>query len=159
VTGTAPLVAPLRPAWQIAPVRILALDVGSKRIGVAISDELGLFAHPLSVLARKGTAADVATLRALCVERSVERVVVGIPSEPDGGEGHRAARVRVLLEALRAAGLRVDECDEQYSTVEAEAVMLEAGLSRARRRKVVDRAAAAVILERYLAGRAPARTP
>ena len=140
-------------------MRILALDVGSKRIGVAISDELGRFAHPLSVLARRGTARDVAAVAALCAERGVARVVVGIPSEPDGGEGHRAARVRVLLEALRAAGLAVDECDEQYSTVEAEEVMLEAGLSRARRKQVVDRAAAAVILERYLAARALVRRP
>jgi len=73
--------------WQIAPVRILGLDVGSRRIGVAISDELGLCAHPLEVLARRGTPRDVAAIAALCAKLGVARVVVGIPTEPDGNEG------------------------------------------------------------------------
>ena len=139
--------------WQIAVVRgvrILGLDVGSKRIGVAISDELGLCAHPLRVLDRQGTARDVATIAALAGKHEAGRVVVGIPTDPEGNEGHRASRVRVLLDALRAAGLDVDECDEQYSTVEAEEVLLRADLSRARRKQVIDRAAAAVILDRWL---------
>jgi putative Holliday junction resolvase len=136
-------------------VRILGLDVGSRRIGVAISDELGLCAHPLVVLERRGTARDVEAVRALCERHAAGRVVVGIPTGPDGGEGHRAARVRVLLDALAASGLPVDECDEQYSTVEAEEVLLAADLSRARRRQVIDRAAAAVILDRWLAEHRP----
>ena len=151
-----PFIAPLLLKWQIAPVppgRVLGIDVGSKRIGVAVSDELGLCAHPLAVLERRGTRRDVERLRALCAEHGTDRVVVGIPTEPDGEEGHRAARVRVLMEALAASGLRVEECDEQYSTVEAEEVLIAADLSRARRRQVIDRAAAAVILDRWLAGR------
>ncbi len=139
-------------ACEIAAVRILGLDVGSRRIGVAISDELGRFAHPLTVLERRGTARDVVQVQELVARHGAARVVVGIPTEADGNEGPRAARVRVLLSALAEAGLAVDECDEQYSTVEAEEVLIEADLSRHRRKQVIDRAAAAVILERYLAG-------
>jgi putative Holliday junction resolvase len=135
-------------------VRILGLDVGSRRIGVAVTDELLLAAHPLVVLDRKGTARDVEAIAALARKYETDRLVAGIPCEPDGSEGHRAARVRVLVDALRAAGLRVEECDESFSTVEAEEILLEADLSRGRRKQVVDRAAAAVILDRWLAERA-----
>lgn len=152
---TGRLIAAAPAKWQIPAVppssRILGLDVGARRIGVAVTDELGLCAHPLTVLERQGTSKDVARIRALCAEQRTERVVVGIPTGPDGEEGHRAARVRVLLEALAASGLSVEECDEQYSTVEAEEILLEADLSRARRKQVIDRAAAAVILDRWLA--------
>ena len=151
------LIAPPPVKWQIAPVqvgRVVGLDVGSKRIGVAISDELGVCAHPLLVLDRQGTSKDVARIRSLCAKHGTDRVVVGIPTEPDGEEGHRAARVRVLMAALAESGLRVDECDEQYSTVEAEEILIAADLSRARRKQVIDRAAAAVILDRWLAAQA-----
>lgn len=130
--------------------RILGLDVGAKRIGVAVSDELGLCAHPVTVLERRGTARDVEQVRELARRYETGRVVVGLPLECDGTVGHRAERVRVLVEALRGAGLDVAECDERFSTVEAEATLLEADLSRAKRKQVIDRAAAAVILDRYL---------
>ncbi len=132
-------------------MRILGLDVGSKRIGVAATDELGVAAHGVTVLERRGTAKDVAQIAAEARRLGATRLVVGLPLEPDGSCGHRAARVRVLIDALRAVGLPVDECDEQFSTVEAEETLLEANLSRARRKKVIDRAAAAVILTRWLA--------
>lgn len=132
-------------------MRILGLDVGAKRIGVAITDELGIAAHPVTTLIRRGTARDVEQVLALTRSHGAERLVVGLPLEPDGSEGHRAFRVRVFMDALRAAGLPVDECDEQFSTVEAEATLLEADLSRKKRKRVIDRAAAAVILTRWLA--------
>lgn len=131
-------------------VRVLGLDVGAKRIGVAITDELLVAAHPLVVLDRRGTAKDVAQVKALADKHGAARVVVGLPLEPSGEPGHRAARVRVLVEALRAAGLSVEECDEQFSTVEAEEILLEADLSRQKRKQVIDRAAAQVILGRWL---------
>ena len=135
--------------------RTLGLDVGSRRIGVAVTDELSAFAHPVTVLERRGTLRDVEQVRALCIQHAADLVVVGIPCEPDGTEGHRASRVRVLLDALRAAGLRTDEIDESFSTVEANDVMLEADLSRDKRKAVIDRAAAAVILQRWLDQRSP----
>jgi putative Holliday junction resolvase len=131
-------------------MRVLGLDVGSKTIGVAVTDELNVAAHAVKTLARKGTRADVEQVRALADEYATTQVVVGIPFEPDGSEGNRAKRVRVLIDALRAAGLTVDEQDESFSTVEAEQTLLEANLSRKKRKKVIDRAAAQVILQGWL---------
>jgi putative Holliday junction resolvase len=131
-------------------VRALALDVGSKTIGVAVSDELGYCAHAVRTLARKGTRADVQTILGLAKQYATIQLVVGLPYDCEGNEGHRAVRVRVLGDALVAAGLQVDYQDESYSTVAAEEVLLEADLSRARRKQVVDRLAAAVILQAWL---------
>jgi putative Holliday junction resolvase len=117
-----------------------------------VSDELGLCAHALRTLARQGTRADTQTVRDLCQRYSTDHVVVGLPYDCEGNEGKRAARVRVLGDALAAAGLRIDYQDESFSTVEAEAVLLEADLGRARRKQVVDRLAAAVILQAWLDG-------
>jgi putative Holliday junction resolvase len=131
-------------------MRVLGLDVGSKTIGVAVTDELGVAAHAVKTLARKGTRLDVEQVRALAGEYATTQVVVGIPFEPDGSEGHRAKRVRVLIDALKAAGLSVDEQDESFSTVEAEQTLIKANLSRKKRKKVIDRAAAQVILQDWL---------
>ena len=131
-------------------MRVLGLDVGSKTIGIALSDETGMLATPLETLARKGTAADTATIAALANKHEVERVIVGMPYEMDGTLGPRAKRVRVLIDALCAAGLAVDTWDERFSTVAAERALLEADLSRARRKEVVDKVAAAYILQGWL---------
>lgn len=144
----APAPPPLSPTG-----RVLGLDVGSRTIGVAVTDELRVAAHGRETLARQGTAKDVARVRHLLDATGATLVVVGIPFDPDGSEGQRARRVRVFVDALRAAGVPVAECDESFSTVEAEEVLLEADLSRKKRKKVIDRLAAAVILERWLAGR------
>ena len=141
----------LRRVANLRRMRVLGLDVGSRTIGVAVSDELGMGAHAVETIARKGTVRDTQTILALATRFATDHVVVGIPCEPDGSEGHRASRVRVLAEALAAAGLRVGEVDESFSTVEAEDILLEADLSRKKRKKVIDRLAAAVILDRWLA--------
>ena len=131
-------------------MRVLGLDVGSKTIGVAVTDELEVAAHAVTTLARKGTQADVEQVRALAGEYATTQLVVGIPYEPDGTEGQRAKRVRVLIDALRAAGFSVAEQDESFSTVQAEEVLLQANLSRKKRKKVIDRLAAQVILQGWL---------
>jgi putative Holliday junction resolvase len=131
-------------------MRVLGLDVGSKTIGVALSDETGLLATPLETLERKGTAADVAAVAALANKFEAERVIVGMPYEMDGAIGPRAKRVQVLIDALAAAGLRTDTWDERFSTVAAERALLEADLSRERRKQVVDKVAAAYILQGWL---------
>lgn len=124
--------------------------MGSKTIGVAVSDELGLCAHALRTLQRRGTRADVEQVRALCKTYATDRVVVGLPYDCEGNEGKRAARVRVFGDALAASGLHVDYHDESYSTVAAETVLLEADLGRARRKQVIDKLAAAVILQAFI---------
>ena len=136
-------------------MRVLGLDVGSKTIGVALSDETGLLATPLETLARKGTVADTAAVAELAREHGVERLIVGMPYEMDGSVGPRARRVQVLIDALAAAGLRVDTWDERFSTVFAERALLEADLSRARRKQVVDKVAAAFILQGWLDSQHP----
>lgn len=131
-------------------MRVLGLDVGSRTIGVAVTDDLGMMAHALSTLDRRGTAGDVAQVRAIAERYETRRIVVGMPYELDGTEGHRASRVRVFTDALAAAGFEVEHFDERLSTVEATDVLLEADLSRARRKQVVDKMAAQVILQRWL---------
>ena len=135
-------------------MRVLGLDVGSKTIGVAVSDDLGMCAHGLKTLARRGTVADVEQVRAVCKTYETRHIVVGLPYDCEGKEGKRAARVRVLGDALAAAGFTIDYHDESYSTVAAEDILLEADMSRARRKEVIDRLAAAVILQRWLDVRA-----
>ena len=133
---------------------MLGLDVGSKTIGVAVTDELGAMAHPVTVLARRGTAADVVQVQKLAETYATLRAVVGMPYDADGKEGQRASRVRVFVDALVKAGFSIELYDERFSTVEALDVLIEVDLSRKKRKKVVDRVAAQVILQRWLeAGR------
>lgn len=134
-------------------MRVLGLDVGSRTIGVAVTDELGVAAHAVRTLERRGTVRDVEQVRALAREYDTAEVVVGMPYEPDGSEGQRAKRVRVFLDALTSAGLSCQICDESFSTVEAQEVLIEADLSRKKRKRVIDQLAAQVILQRWLDGR------
>lgn len=134
----------------------MGLDVGSKTIGVAISDELGIAANPVTTVSRRGTAADATTIAALVADREVAAVVVGWPLEMSGLVGPRARRVQVFIDALRAAlpeRVAMHTWDERFSTVAVERVLLEADLSRRKRRQVVDRQAAAYILQGWLDAR------
>ncbi len=142
-----------------AGVRCLGLDVGTKTIGVALSDALGLCAHPLVVLPRAGTVADLRAVEALVDENEVVAIIVGLPLELSGKEGHRARRVRVLITALSehfAERVRVHEWDERFSTAAVERVLIDADMSRAKRKKVIDKQAAAYILQGWLDANRPA---
>lgn len=122
---------------------------------MALSDELGVAAHGLEVLARRGTAADVAAVAATLAQHAVSDVVVGIPFELSGREGPRARRVRVFWDALRAAvpGVQWHEQDERFTTKLAERALLEADVSRLKRKRVIDQQAAVVILQGWLDGK------
>lgn len=136
-------------------MRALGLDVGSKTIGVALTDEANIAAHPLTVLERVGNSGDSARIAALVAEHGVTDLVVGMPYELSGRVGHRARRVRELSAALRAAlgdTVAYHEQDERFTTAEAERVLLAADVSRARRRQVIDQQAAALILQAWLDG-------
>ena len=133
--------------------RVLGLDVGSKTIGVAISDELRIAAHPLQTLERAGAAADCEAIAALVAEHGVTEVVVGLPLELSGKRGRRVERVGRLVEALaRRLGdeIAIHEWDERFSTAAAERVLIDADLSRRRRKQVIDKQAAAYILQGWL---------
>jgi putative Holliday junction resolvase len=134
-------------------VRVMGLDVGMKTIGVAVSDELGLAAHPVEVIARKGTAADLARVNQLVAERQVRAIVVGLPLELSGDEGRRARRVRMFMAALKdhlGPEVAIHEWDERFSTAAVERVLVEADLSRQKRKRLVDKQAAAYILQGWL---------
>lgn len=131
--------------------RVVGIDLGSRRIGVAVSDGLGLTAQPHATIARHGGVRDLQAIAAVVAEQGAGLVVLGLPLDPEGREGTAARSARAFADRLRAAlPVPVEMIDESFSTVEAEAVLLEADLSRARRKQVVDRLAAAVILQRWL---------
>ena len=134
-------------------MRALGLDVGQKTIGVAITDEAGIAAHPVRVIERAGTATDVSTIQTLVAEHDITDIVIGMPFELSGKVGHRARRVLELVTALRAAlpaSLKFHEQDERFTTAEAQRVLLDADLSRAKRKSVIDQQAAALILQGWL---------
>jgi putative Holliday junction resolvase len=136
-----------------APGRILALDVGERRIGVALSDPLQILARPLTVIHRTSRADDFARIGRLVEQESAVRVVCGYPLSLDGSEGPQGRRVRRYAEALQeAVTVPVVLWDETYSTVDAEEMMrsTQPRLSPRERRHWVDAVAAAVILQGYL---------
>jgi len=131
----------------------MALDVGDRTIGVAMSDELEITASPRVVLARNGR--EMAEIQRMVSEEDVQEIVVGMPVSLGGFLGPQAEKVSAFIEALRRhVAPPVRAWDERMSTVEAERVLLEADTSRARRRRVIDNVAATVILEGYLRYRA-----
>jgi putative Holliday junction resolvase len=139
-------------------MRALGLDVGSKTIGVAVSDPSGTIATPREVLTRRGHAEDAAAVAALVRTLEVHDVVVGLPLELDGSIGHRARQVQRFLAALEPilaelpGSPRAWTWDERFSTAGAERALLQADVSRARRKQVIDAAAAQFILQGWLDG-------
>jgi putative Holliday junction resolvase len=131
--------------------RVLGIDLGSRRIGVAVSDGLGLTAQPKATIERHGGVRDLQAIAAAAKDAGADRIVLGLPIDPEGNEGPAAVRARVFADKLRVAlQLPVELIDESFSTVEAEEVLLAADVSRAKRKQVIDKLAAAVILQRWL---------
>ena len=133
-------------------MRVLALDLGSRRIGVAVSDPTGTLASPFQVLARAADpAADHAAIANIVTEMGAERVVVGLPLSLDGREGQAAELARAEAEALAAVlTVPVELHDERLTTVAADRSLKQSGKGGRARRKVVDQAAATVLLQSWL---------
>jgi len=132
-------------------MRILGLDYGSKRIGTAVSDELGITAQALSVIERKSLEKDLEAITKIFQSYSIEKIVVGFPVRLDGTEGIQCEKVERFADYLSAEfKVPVVKWDESLSTWEAEAVMLEAGVKKKKQRKIVDKIAAGLILQSYL---------
>ena len=137
-------------------MRILGIDVGLRRVGVAISDELGITAQPLISIDLKKSQKDVVDeIAAICKEREVSVVVVGIPLAMDGGDRGQSARfAKKMGESIKeCTGAKVEYWDERFTTREAQRVLIEADVSRKNRKAVVDKVAAALILQGYLDAR------
>ncbi len=136
------------------PGRVVALDWGSVRVGVAVSDPLGLTARPHSVLERRSRAKDLRAIADLAAEVEAVRIVVGHPLRLSGEAGDAAREAEAFAEALRATvSIPVDLWDERLTTAQATRAMIEGGASRARRRESVDAVAAALLLQSWLDAR------
>lgn len=132
-------------------MRLLGLDVGDKRIGVALSDPLEILASMLTVIERTEDGKELADIVALVRERGVERIIVGLPRLMDGEIGTQARKTQDFAENLsRYTGVPVEMCDERLSTNVAEQLLREAGRAGREIREMKDAAAAAVILQWYL---------
>ena len=131
--------------------RILSLDIGTKRTGVAISDELLCISQPLTAIHATNKRDWLQGVVELVEKEEVGQVLVGLPLNQDGEEGQDACRIREYIALLRERlQLPVIEWDERFSTVQAERSLLEADVSRKRRKQVIDKVAAAIILQSYL---------
>jgi putative holliday junction resolvase len=132
-------------------MRILGLDYGSRRIGVALCDELGMTAQGITTIVRKNREADLGAIADLVRRHGVERVVVGYPLRLDGSEGIQCGKVDRFVRRLEGLlSLPVIRWDETLSTKEAEELLRMGGVRREKRRGVVDRVAACLILQGYL---------
>lgn len=133
-------------------MRVLAIDLGSKKIGIAISDALGLSVRPLDTMRRSSDEKDVTRLKLIIDDLEAEAVVVGLPLRMDGAIGDAAAAAMRFAAKLRArVGVAVTTHDERLTSYEAEQMMSERGYSRAKRRARSDEFAAMIILRDYLA--------
>jgi putative Holliday junction resolvase len=133
-------------------MRVLGVDYGRVRLGLALSDEDGILASPLPTLAR--SRRDVDEIARLAREREVERVVVGLPLLMSGKDGTMAEEARAFAAQIAdRTRLPVDLLDERWTSSEAERAMLEGNLSRERRKELRDGLSAVLILQAYLAGR------
>jgi putative Holliday junction resolvase len=141
-------------------MRILGLDVGSKTIGVAVSDELNLIAQGVTTLKRKGKRLDIKELLRMIEDLKVEKVVVGLPKNMNGSLGPSAKMVLSLAEELKKfVDLPIITWDERLSTVAAQKALLEADVSRKKRKQVVDKVAALLILQGYLDSQTRIKSP
>ena len=133
--------------------RVLALDVGDRSIGIALSDEMHGIATLHSVYTRVGYGPDVKHIQALYAQNQCCLVVCGLPKNMDGTVGFQAEKVMALADRLKEAGLPVEYQDERLSTVSAHQALIEGGMRRDERKGTVDKVAAAVILQAWLDAR------
>jgi putative Holliday junction resolvase len=132
-------------------MRILGLDVGERTIGVAMSDPLGYTAQGINTIRRKNLAIDLAEIRKICDEYTVESIVLGLPKNMNGTigpSGEKAIELSKILEEELHVPVKL--WDERLTTVAAHKAMIEGDLSRAKRKKIVDKIAAIYILQGYL---------
>src|SRR4030042_3893919 len=132
-------------------MRILGLDVGDRRVGVAISDPLEIIATPLTVLTRDDDKTTIGTIAQLVGQYDIKKIVVGLPYSLDGSIGHQANKVKDFVQKLsQSTSASIEFWDERWSTIDAERMLSEAGNKKARQKLPRDDAAAAYILQGYL---------
>ena len=131
--------------------RYLGVDYGERRVGLAVSDELGMMALPLDVLPAQSSKQVIRDVLRLCQEKQVAVIVVGLPLNMDGSRGAAVAAVdRFVRELRRQAGRPVEVWDERMSSRQVERMLIDSDVSRSKRKGIVDKLAAQVILQSYL---------
>ncbi|MEN6371511.1 MAG: Holliday junction resolvase RuvX [Armatimonadota bacterium] len=133
-------------------MKLMGLDIGEKRIGVALSDDTGSFAFPFTTIVRTvSEKADLRSIVRIIEEENVSKVIAGIPIMLSGQEAVQAEKIRAFAGKLaRRLRIPLEYWDERYSTAEAERMLIDAGKSREARKNIIDKAAAAVILQSYI---------
>ena len=135
-------------------MRILALDVGTKTIGVAVSDELGITANGVTTIIRKNLSYDTDEIKKLVSSLKPSEIVVGVPYDMEGEVSVRGKEILKFAAKLKqAVNIPIKYWDESFSTVSAEKRLIDANVSRKKRKKVIDKMAAVFILEEYLRSR------
>lgn len=138
--------------------RVLAIDYGGKRTGLAISDALGITAQPIQAVVSPSLEVTVEAIAIFSREREVKTVVIGMPYMPDGSEGEQVDRVRHFMTSLKAKladDVKVVEIDERHTTKEAEAMWRQAGYSKKKAKDYIDSTVAVILLREYLHSIAP----
>ena len=131
--------------------RLIGLDVGEKRIGVALSDGLGMTAQPIGVVERKSLDKDCARIMEMVSEHAIDCAVAGLPLKMNGDEGEQSERVRhFCLAFTKRTGLEVVYQDERLTSAQSERMLIDSGVRRGQRRKVIDKMAATLILQAYM---------
>ena len=132
-------------------MRILALDPGSKRIGIAVSDELKMIAQPLEFVAAEPFLDFLARLKEIIREKEVELILVGMPRNMDGSYGPAALKVQEFVAVLKEkVAVPIQTWDERLTSAQAQRFLIEGGVRRAKRKEKVDKTAAAILLQSYL---------
>jgi putative Holliday junction resolvase len=131
--------------------RLLGIDYGQKRVGLALSDPAKIICSPHGTIQRKDDEDVVRQVVALCAEKEVERIIVGLPLNMNGSNSESTDKAEAFAEKLRqAAPVPVEMWDERLSSVSAERLLIDAGTSRQKRKGMVDRIAAQIILQNYM---------
>jgi putative Holliday junction resolvase len=132
-------------------MRVMAFDIGDKRIGIALSDPVFNMALPLDTYYRKGLKEDAKNLAEFAKLKGADIIVCGLPFNSDGSESFQTAKTRRFVEELHNhTEIKIEFEDERYTTVQAEDILIEADMRREKRKKVIDKVAASYILENYL---------
>jgi putative Holliday junction resolvase len=132
-------------------MRFLGLDIGSKRIGLALSDELGITAQGLPTLTRTTLGNDIRKLLEIVSQHKVEKIVIGLPKNMNGTVGKSAEQVLTFIQVMKTkTAIPVDVWDERLSTVAVNRTLISANVRRRRRKEVVDKLAAVYILQGFL---------
>lgn len=132
-------------------MRKLGIDFGDARIGLAISDPLGMIASGLDTLKSAGMEKDSNTIASLCKKHEVDTIVLGLPLNMDGSSGARVEKTKIFADILKEkTGLKIEFVDERLTTVESEKMLIELGRKRDQRKEVIDKISANIILQNYL---------